>query len=509
VLAAHFLEAADADPEAADAPRIRAAACETLADAGQRALSLALAPEARRAFDRAAELAPDELHRATLLDQAGRAALASRDFDISIDRLRQAVSIFEGRDEPARAARSLAAVAEVLFRQDRLEQATELMHRALAGLPAGGPDRAAALSTLANLLTFEGKHEEALEAADAALTIGEPLEQWRTVVSAFQTVAMIRAKHGRQEESRALRERALAVALEHDLSSDAMRAYNNLADHWLQLDRFGEAVAVAQRGLELAQARGDRRWATVLTLMLCSARVDRGEWDALPELGDDGLPNTGGDELARLGYLMPLARVQAGTGDVEAVNRTLALATQLSGSQNVEWAAPPQVARAIALRFFGRNEEALETAMAIATGPGEIANEDRREAYLEAGLAALELGDDAAVERLIRFVAEMPPALRTPLLRSGAARLEGLLAARRGETKAADERLATAARELQEIEAPFNLAQILLEHAEVLGSDGREDEAASLLARARAVFEQLGARPWLERADAFEAAVLA
>ena len=105
-------------------------------------------------------------------------------------------------------------------------------------------------------------------------------------------------------------------------------------------------------------------------------------------------------------------------------------------------------------------------------------------------------------------VSALPTAVRTPLLRSGAARFEGLLAARRGETKLADERLGTAARELQDIEAPFNLAQIQLEHAEVLGSIGREEEAASLLAQARAVFEQLGARPWLERVDAFEAVVL-
>ncbi len=82
VLAAHFLDAAAADPDAADAPRIRAAACETLAEAGQRALSLALGAEAQRAFDRAAELAEDDLIRARLLDQAGRAALLNAEYDL-------------------------------------------------------------------------------------------------------------------------------------------------------------------------------------------------------------------------------------------------------------------------------------------------------------------------------------------------------------------------------------------------------------------------------------------
>jgi tetratricopeptide (TPR) repeat protein len=357
---------------------------------------------------------------------------------------------------------------------------------------------------------FEGNHEEALEAADAALTIGEPLQQWPTVVAAFQTVAMIRGKNGRREESRALRERALALAVEHDLSFDAMRSYNNLADHWLQLDRFQETISVAERGLELAKARGYRLWEPILTLMITTARVGLGQWDALPKLAPDGFPSElPSDELVRMGYMYVLARVQAGRGETQAVQRTLELAESLTGTKNVEWAATPLAAKTIALRFLGRLEEALESGLSVATGPGEIANEDRREAYLEAGLAALELGNEQAVEELIAFVAQLPPALRTPLLRSTSARFEGLLAARRGDVKSADERLATAARELAEIEAPFNLAQILLDHAELLRGAGREDEAAPLLAQARTIFERLGARPWLERADSLRPAVAA
>ena len=46
-------------------------ACQTLADAGRRALSLALGTEARRYFERAAELADDRAARARLLAEAG------------------------------------------------------------------------------------------------------------------------------------------------------------------------------------------------------------------------------------------------------------------------------------------------------------------------------------------------------------------------------------------------------------------------------------------------------
>src|SRR3954452_5277515 len=74
VLAAHFLAASQAEPDSADTPRIRALACETLADAGRRAASLALGREAQRSYDKAVELAEDDDTRANLLEQSGRAA---------------------------------------------------------------------------------------------------------------------------------------------------------------------------------------------------------------------------------------------------------------------------------------------------------------------------------------------------------------------------------------------------------------------------------------------------
>jgi hypothetical protein len=99
--------------------------------------------------------------------------------------------------------------------------------------------------------------------------------------------------------------------------------------------------------------------------------------------------------------------------------------------------------------------------------------------------------------------------MRSPLLRAGAARLAGLLAGRRGDAQAADERLAAATRELRGIEAPFLLGQVLVEHAELMRVWGREDEAARMLAEARALFAGLRATPWIERADSLLAPVTA
>jgi class 3 adenylate cyclase/tetratricopeptide (TPR) repeat protein len=497
VLAAHFLEAAAADPDASDAPRIRASACETLADAGRRALSLALGAEAQRAFDRAAELAQDDATRARLLDQAARAAQLNADYQGSEERLEKAVALFESLDDTVGVARALAALAHTLYRQDRLDDALALSRRAVAGLPDGSAEQAAALVVLASHLSFSGDFEQALAATESALAIAEPLEDWPTVVRGFNTLANVRERSGRVEEATALRERALKLSLAQDLTSDALRSYNNLANGPLQHDRFREARDLASPGLDLAKARGHRDSEQMLAVMMATANVGLGDWDVALEL-IGALTDAIG--LTRLGYLPALARVQAARGENEKLQSTLEIAVAAEGSSNTEYGPSATVTRAIALNAFGRPSEALQAALALATSGSEAANEDRREAYVEAGLAALELGEHATVERLIEFVGELPPALRSPLLRAGAARFEGQLALRRGDMKLADGRLDVATRELRAIEAPFVLAQVLLEHAELLHAEERESEAVLLLNEATALFERLGAGPWLERA---------
>jgi tetratricopeptide (TPR) repeat protein len=507
VLAAHFLDAAAADPEASDAPKIRAAACDTLADAGRRALSLALGAEAQRAFDRAAELAEDDAVRATLLDQAARAAILTADYAGGHERLAEAVRVFEALGDRPAAARSMAVLARTLFLEDRLDEAVELNRRAVAGLSEGSAEQAAAMAALSQNLTFTGQFEEAIQTADAALEIAEPLQEWETVVRAFNTLGNVRQRMGRTEESMAFRERSLKLALQYDLPGEALRAYNNLADAPFQLDRFQEALDIAETGLALAQARGDRSWQQLLLLMTLGARVGLGRWDEALELINRELDAT--SELLRLAYYPHIARIHAARGDQTELDEVLELGTRAGGSTNAEFAWGATLARVIALGAMGRHREVLDAALPIATAGTEVANEDRREAYMEAGTAALALDDQAAAERLVEFVANIPPAMRSPLLRAGAARFAGLLAQRRGEVRTADERLAAAVRELRQIEAPFVLGQVVLEHAELLGASGRDDEAAPLLTEATEIFERLRATPWLERAQALGTRVAA
>ena len=53
------------------------------------------------------------------------------------------------------------------------------------------------------------------------------------------------------------------------------------------------------------------------------------------------------------------------------------------------------------------------------------------------------------------------------------------------------------------------LAQVLLEHAELLHAYGRDTDAAPLKAEAIVIFERLRAAPWLQRAQAVGSGVTA
>src|SRR6185437_1151578 len=105
VLAAHYLAAYEAAPDAADATAIRSRTQELLDRAGERAASLAAREEASRYFTRAAEFADEPLDRARLFERAGMAAWAGGRGATARERFEQAITLYEGEEATHPAAR--------------------------------------------------------------------------------------------------------------------------------------------------------------------------------------------------------------------------------------------------------------------------------------------------------------------------------------------------------------------------------------------------------------------
>ena len=140
VVAAHYVAAYEAQPDADDAAEIKAKAREHLARAGERAGSLAAVEEARRSFEHAAELADEPLERARLLERAGFMALSAAEYEPAERALTEALALLEDAGERHAAARVSARVAYVEQLTGRPEQALERLEKAFAAVAGDEPD---------------------------------------------------------------------------------------------------------------------------------------------------------------------------------------------------------------------------------------------------------------------------------------------------------------------------------------------------------------------------------
>jgi tetratricopeptide (TPR) repeat protein len=119
-------------------------------------------------------------------------------------------------------------------------------------------------------------------------------------------------------------------------------------------------------------------------------------------------------------------------------------------------------------------------------------------------------GETRRVGELLAAVDELKPAQLLPLLDAEATRARARIALHRGDLDLADKHLRRAVGLFRELQTPFYLARAQLEYAELLARAGRApDDLERLRDEARGVFEMLGAKPWLTRANALHTAVAA
>jgi class 3 adenylate cyclase/tetratricopeptide (TPR) repeat protein len=499
VLASHFLAAAAAEPDAPDAPQIRTFARETLAEAGRRALSLALGREAQQAFDQAAELADDDEERAVLLEQAGRAAWHEADAEGARERLEAAIALHAAGGRPQAAARASGVIVDILWQSDELEQAVEVAERAYADLTEDNADRAAMAALLGKLRSFRTQAVGTLEATQQALEIAEPLELWDTVADALITRGAMLVWMDRPEEGHALLRHGTELAVAHDLPTAALRGYNNLA--WISelRDRLSDAEEYLEQCIELARARGDRVWLRALRANQASVYGQHGRWDDAEQMSGTRPEDALAESLVTESDLLaPLATIRAARGDLEGLAVLQRQAHAGVGSADSQVREICLIAEALALAGRGAHAEAIEVLVPLARGTLAVY---RHYAILGALESALAIGRDDVIEDTIAMVRALPPAAATPTIRAHADRFDALLAARRGDVDGADRLLHRAAAQLASVVRPFERAKVLLDHGELLARSLRTSEASPLLREAADVFTALRAEPWRLRAE--------
>jgi class 3 adenylate cyclase/tetratricopeptide (TPR) repeat protein len=509
VLASHYLAAVDAEPEAADAEAIRASACETLADAGRRAMSLALGPEARRHFERAAGLAGEPASRGRLLREAGKAAYMSGELEEAVSVLDTAVKLLEEAGLFREAARADGQASSALRELGRLDEGWERISRAYAAVDDGSEDEALAdlAGRKAAAAFMRDEVDEALALADTALRIAEGLRLGATLVTAMIVKANSLAELGRPAESTALLTHAIKLAIEQDVSDEAIRGYYNLADNVMASGRFSDAAELLERALEFARRRGDTQGERRLLAQSVIALAALGQWDELLDRADRLRQE--GDDLWSVQTIVALPSVLAAIGDRDRLGALLEQLERGTGWTAVAYAE--KVGRALIWRELGEGDpESLGEAVQAIVELIRHGTSEMPPLFAETVEGAFAVQRLDLVEKLLETVDSLKPAELLPLLDAEATRARARLVASRGDSNEARQLFRRAIALFRELETPFYLARAQLECAELLaGADRDTGEALSLRDEADAVFESLGAGPWLQRARALRSAVAA
>jgi class 3 adenylate cyclase/tetratricopeptide (TPR) repeat protein len=507
VVASHYVEAYELAPDADDAGEIRGRARGMLARAAERAASLAAAREAEAYFMQAAELADSGPERAELVERAGQMAILRGRTDEAAERFAAAAALFEEAGLTHPAARLQARLGEVDFIDDRLDQAIERLRAAHLALSTDEPDRdrAEVAAQLGRFLSLGTGLDEATAFLEEALELAEHFQLPEIYSNALSSRAIGLLRVARLDEAAHLLRRALEVALEHDLPRAALRAYNNLSVVWESLDRFAEVIELGDQAMGLSRRSGDRANELACLVGTLGDYVATGRWDEAVARAAEAEAT---EELGALKWvaagLLELAPLQAYRGELDAARELVDRFDDLGTSGNEELRAMHRVVLADVLLQEGRADEALAAADEVVGLRGRfgLTSANVKRGLVIAVQAALAVGNVAKAEELLGIVEGARPGLVTPYLRINGARLAARVAAARADHDAVEPGFAAAEAGFRELGTPFDLAVVLLEHAEWLASRGRDAEAEPLVSEAREVFDGLGAKPWLDRAAA-------
>jgi class 3 adenylate cyclase/tetratricopeptide (TPR) repeat protein len=501
VVAAHYVDAYEAAPDASDAEAIRRKAAERLALAGDRAASLAAPDEAQTYFEKAARLAEEVLWQADLLERAGNAAQEGGRYQEALALYERAIELYRGEGEWRRAAHVTGSMGITMGFTGDLSGGAERMEEAFAALADDEPgvELAELAEALARHRFFLSEYEAASERVERALEIAEALVLPDVLVHSLNTKHLVLDTQGRYEEGLALLAHAIEIGRAHESGEPLERALFNLSYEFAARDRFADSAVADLEGIELARRRGDRVAEQRCLGHLVFSRWDLGEWkeveQLVAEMTVDDIRTVG--ERTAGAICLALAR-----GDLAGARAAFETGSAQLDSDEPQLRLGNRLFEAMLLRAEGRLPEALDAAReALELRELSTLHPFYKQAWIEACETAFAIGAEAQVEELLGEVERLPPSDRTPRILAQEARFRGRLLALRGDPNGAAELLSRAIDGFRAMQTPYPLAIALVEQAE-LGVD-----PAPVLAEAREIFERLGAKPWLERIDALERAV--
>jgi class 3 adenylate cyclase/tetratricopeptide (TPR) repeat protein len=492
-LASHYVAAYQASTEGPEANAIAIQARLALTGAAERAATLGAHDQAVAYLRQAIEVTTDPADRAPLLERAALSATDASAHDAAKDLARAAITEYESVGDLPSVLRTTSELGAILINAQETHEAREILESALADLPETAPDevRARLLTSLSRVYMRIDLFDRAVEVADRALPLAERLGLDEVVADAFNNKASSLAFLGRSREARALMEAAIAIAHDGGYIAAELRARSNLSSTlWSSDPRRSHEMQV--QNFELARRVGNRQMANWIVQSTTSGTwLAGGDWDRAMEDASEALATTH-DLSERAGILGAIRFIRISRG--EATDDVLATLT--SAAEQLSDPVSQSLLHSL------RSDHALIRGDLITAYDELIASTQflgLAGVFLsEAAQPAMWLRDAARLRHVAERLEALPDAAaaghraRLASIWAGVAGLEG----RRPEAATGFREAIARYREFGQL---FEVARRQLEWIVVVGADAPETRAAA--DEARATFERLGAKLYLDRLD--------
>ncbi len=497
-LAAHFVAAFQASSEGPEADAVATQARLALRAAADRAVALGAHEQAVTHLLQALVVTTDPGDAAdTRLAAAISASRAGHQVQAE-DLVKDAIDGFRAAGDAEGATLATAELAMIHLEKEEPVEALGLLEGAAAALSADTPEpiRARLLVNLSRVLFRSLFPARAVEIADEALPIAERLGLLDVIADGFNNKAAALSQLGRPREGLALHAAAADVARAGGFVAAELRASANLAGATADHDPVG-SFALLRNSLALAERVGDRQTFDWVVWQLMGLAQNIGaDWDEAIRWGVDVLAERSGDAPISVVGSLAILRVARGepADDLLALIDAAGVAAGPDSSSS-DWAAAwAQYIRADVALVSG----ALEAAYRGYVAAGDLAPRANLTALQAAARAALWAGDVNGARQASDRAAQQPDS-GSPY---ESARLDGTragIAALEGSPAVALEGYRSVFGRLRDLGFEYVLALVELDLVTVARVDGDLVRAAAM--EARATFERVGARPYLELLD--------
>lgn len=492
-VAAHYLGAYRASRPGLETDELVAATRAALQAAAERAQAAGAPDQSVRLVEEALTLPMPAAEQAALLEIAAWSANIAGHRAAAEQYARRALACHETGGDLAGAARTTAMLSGILIGSGHVVGTVPLLERALACLPEGGPPdaEAALLAHLSRAYIRNGDDESGLRTAERALALAERLDLRDLQAEALVNKAMALASLGRDREAIELDERAIILAHAEGLTWTELRARANLGSSLAASDNR-EALAAWQQALGVAAKLGHRTMVVMFTAWVASGLRDSAtDWDGARQSLEELLA-TDLEPSDRYDLEHPLLLILAARGELSS-DQFAAHEALVAALADPQYSAQLEDVRAEFAWCRGEFETTVAAGLRAAEWPGATIG-----GLASASRGALWLRDRARLrsirERLDAHLDHSPFA--ETIRGSARARLAGL----EGRVSEAVVLFGEAIHRLRDMGDAFGAAAIALDLVRAVGCDVPEaDQAAD---EARAVFERVRARLYLERLDA-------